>query len=102
PIMANNGGAQEHMWMWDKKGGRVVAIAGSSAAITSYFQLGALKKSAHPNTAKLFVAFMMSKEAQAIIEKYDGRTTHLVEGTRLAKYLAEHRIKLQAPAEAMA
>src|ERR1051325_10165053 len=51
---------------------------------------------------KLFVAFMMSKEAQAIIEKYDGRTTHLVEGTRLAKYLSANRIKLQAPADAMA
>ncbi len=102
PIMANIGGALEHMWMWEKKGAPLVAVTGSSPPITSYFQLGALKKSAHPNTAKLFVAFMMSKEAQAIIEKYDGRTTHLVEGTRLAKYLSERRIKLQAPAEAMA
>jgi hypothetical protein len=50
----------------------------------------------------LFVAFMASKAAQAIIEKYDGRTTHLVEGTRLAKYLRDNRIKLQSPAEAMA
>src|SRR5215813_13265298 len=81
PIMANIGGALEHMWMWEKKGAPLVAITGSSPPITSYFQLGALKKSAHPNTAKLLVAFMMSKEAQAIIEKYDGRTTHLVEGT---------------------
>jgi hypothetical protein len=42
------------------------------------------------------------EEAQLIIEKYDGRTTHLVEGTRLAKYLAANRIKLQPPGEAMA
>jgi ABC-type Fe3+ transport system substrate-binding protein len=63
--------------------------------------LGVLKKSAHPNLAKLFVAFMTSKEAQVIVEKYDGRTTHLIEGTRLAKYLRENRIKLQNPAEAM-
>ncbi len=102
PIMANIGGALEHMWMWEKKGAPLVAVTGSSPPITSYFQLGALKKSAHPNTAKLFVAFMMSKEAQTIIEKYDGRTTHLVEGTRLAKYLSANRIKLQPPAEAMA
>ena len=102
PIMANIGGALEHMWMWEKRGAPLVAVTGSSPPITSYFQLGALKKSAHPSTAKLFVAFMMSKEAQAIIEKYDGRTTHLVEGTRLAKYLSANRIKLQAPADAMA
>ncbi len=102
PIMANIGGALDHMWMWQKKGAPLVALPGSTPPITSYFQLGALKKSAHPNLAKLFVAFMTSKEAQSIIEKFDGRTTHLVEGTRLAQYLRENRIKLQAPAEAMA
>jgi iron(III) transport system substrate-binding protein len=102
PIMANIGGALEHMWTWEKKGAPLVAVTGSSPPITSYFQLGALKKAPHPNLAKLFVAFMMSKEAQLIIEKYDGRTTHLVEGTRLAKYLSANRIKLQSPAEAMA
>ena len=80
----------------------MVALPGSTPPITSYFQLGVLKKSAHPNLAKLFVAFMASKESQAIVERYDGRTTHLVEGTRLAKYLRDNRIKLQEPAEAMA
>ncbi|HTM09592.1 MAG TPA: substrate-binding domain-containing protein [Verrucomicrobiae bacterium] len=102
PITANMGGAVEHMWMWEKKGAPLVAVTGSSPPITSYFQLGALKKAPHPNLAKLFVAFMASKEAQGLSEKYQGRTTHLVEGTRLAKYLAANHIKLQAPAEAMA
>jgi iron(III) transport system substrate-binding protein len=102
PITANMGGAVEHMWMWEKKGAPLVAVTGSSPPITSYFQLGALKKAPHPNLAKLFVAFMASKEAQALSEKYQGRTTHLVEGTRLAKYLSANRIKLQQPAEAMA
>jgi len=102
PIMANIGGALDHMWVWQAKGAPLVAITGSTPPVTSYFQLGALKKSAHPNVAKLFVAFMGSKEAQSVIEKYDGRTTHLVEGTRLAKYLRDNRIKLQAPADAMA
>lgn len=102
PIMANIGGALEHMWMWQGKGAPLVAVTGSTPPVTSYFQLGALKKSAHPNLAKLFVAFMASREAQAILGKYDGRTTHLAEGTRLAKYLSDHRIKLQAPPEAMA
>ena len=102
PLMANIGGALNHMWNWQAKGAPLVAVPGSTPPITSYLQLGVLKKSAHPNLAKLFVAFMTSKEAQVIVEKYDGRTTHLVEGTRLAKYLRENRIKLQNPADAMA
>jgi ABC-type Fe3+ transport system substrate-binding protein len=101
PLMANIGGALNHMWNWQAKGAPLVAVPGSTPPVTSYLQLGVLKKSAHPNLAKLFVAFMTSKEAQVIVEKYDGRTTHLIEGTRLAKYLREHRIKLQNPAEAM-
>jgi ABC-type Fe3+ transport system substrate-binding protein len=102
PLIANIGGALNHMWNWQAKGAPLVAVPGSTPPVTSYLQLGVLKKSAHPSLAKLFVAFMASKEAQAIVERYDGRTTHLVEGTRLAKYLRENRIKLQNPAEAMA
>ncbi len=102
PIMANIGGAPEHMWNWQAKGAPLVAVPGSMPSLTSYFQLGVPKKSVHPNLAKLFVAFMASREAQAILEKYDGRTTHLVEGTRMAKYVRDNRLKLQDPAEAMA
>jgi ABC-type Fe3+ transport system substrate-binding protein len=102
PLIANIGGALNHMWNWQAKGAPLAAVPGSTPPVTSYLQLGVLKKSVHSNLAKLFVAFMTSKEAQAIVEKYDGRTTHLVEGTRLAKYLRENRIKLQNPAEAMA
>jgi ABC-type Fe3+ transport system substrate-binding protein len=102
PLMANIGGALNHMWTWQAKGAPLVAVPGSTPPVTSYLQLGVLTKSTHPNLAKLFVAFMTTREAQAIVERYDGRTTHLVEGTRLARYLRENRIKLQNPAEAMA
>ena len=102
PLMANIGGALNHMWNWQAKGAPLVAVPGSTPPITSYLQLGVLNKSPHPSVAKLFVAFMTSKEAQVIVEKYDGRTTHLLEGTRLAKYLRENRIKLQNPADAKA
>ena len=98
PLMANIGGALNHMWNWQAKGAPLVAVSGSERRpLHTYLQLGVLKKSAHPNLAKLFVAFMTSKEAQVIVEKYDGRTTHLIEGTRLAKYVRENRIKLQNP-----
>ena len=65
----------------------------SGAAV--YFQLAVPKNSAHPNLARLFVGFMASKEAQAILEKNDFRTSHLVEGTIMAKYLKQNRVQLQ-------
>jgi ABC-type Fe3+ transport system substrate-binding protein len=63
--------------------------------------LGVPKNSAHPNLAKLFVGFMASKEAQSIIDKLDFRSSHLVEGTRMGKYLRENTVKLQEPKESI-
>jgi ABC-type Fe3+ transport system substrate-binding protein len=94
PIMANIGTAVEAMWNWQGKGAPLLAVPGSTPILTDYFQLGVPKNSAHPNLAKLFVAFMASKEAQAVLEKYEARSSHLVEGTRMAKYLQENRIKV--------
>jgi len=37
---------------------------------------------------------MSSKEAQAILQKYESRSSHLVEGTMMAKYLQESRAKV--------
>jgi ABC-type Fe3+ transport system substrate-binding protein len=56
--------------------------------------LGLPKNSAHPNLGKLFVGFIASKEAQAVLQKYESRSSHLVEGTMMAKYLQENRIKV--------
>ena len=35
-----------------------------------------------------------SKEAQDVLQKYESRSSHLVEGTMMAKYLQENRIKV--------
>ncbi len=102
PIMANMGGAMEAMWAWQAKGAPLVAVPGSTPVSTDYFQLGVPKNSAHPNLAKLFVAFMASKEAQAVLQKYQSRSSHLVGGTLMAKYLRESRVKLQEPKESIA
>jgi iron(III) transport system substrate-binding protein len=102
PIMSNMGGAMEAMWAWQAKGAPLVAVPGSTPVNTDYFQLGVPKNSAHPNLAKLFVAFMTSKEAQAILQKYESRSSHLVEGTLMAKYLREGRVTLQEPKESIA
>lgn len=73
-----------------------MAVPGSTPALTYYFMLGIPRNSAHPNLATLFVAFMLSKEAQELLQKHDSRSSHLVEGTRTAKYLRDNGIKLLA------
>src|SRR5499433_2089071 len=97
PIMANMGGAVEAMWAWQAKGAPLLAVPGLTPINTDYFELGVPKNSAHPNLAKLLVAFMASKEAQAILQKYESRSSHLVEGTMMAKYLRDNRVQVQEP-----
>jgi len=97
PIMANLGDALGAMWAWQAKGAPLVAVPGLNPINTDYFQLGVPRNSAHPNLAKLLVAFMASKEAQAVLQKYESRSSHLVEGTIMAKYLRENRVQVQEP-----
>ena len=101
PIMANIGDALGAMWTWQAKGAPLVAVPGLTPINTDYFQLGVPKNAAHPNLAKLFVAFMASKEAQAVLQKYESRSSHLVEGTMMAKYLRDNRIQVQEPKESI-
>jgi len=99
PIMANIGDALAGMWKWQSKGASLVAVLGASPADTSYFHLGVPKNSGHPHLAQLFVGFMVSKEGQSILDKHDFRSSHLVEGSRMAKYLRDHGTTLQDPKE---
>src|SRR5919109_2714847 len=101
PIMANIGDALGAMWTWQAKGAPLVAVPGLTSINTDYFQLGVPKNAVHPNLAKLFAAFMTSKEAQAVLQKYESRSSHLVEGTMMAKYLRENRVTLQEPKESI-
>jgi ABC-type Fe3+ transport system substrate-binding protein len=102
PIAANMGGAVEQMWQWQAKGAPLVAVMASSPVLPSYFQLGVPKNAVHPNLAKLFVAFMVSQEAQAVLDKLDFRSSHLVEGTRMSKYLRSSPVKLQEAKDSIA
>jgi ABC-type Fe3+ transport system substrate-binding protein len=101
-VMANSGSAVEAMWEWQAKGAPLVGVTASDPVLTSYFQLGVPKNSAHPNLAKLFVAFMAFPEAQRIVDKYEKRSSHLVKGTRMANYVKENRLKLQDSADLIA
>ena len=101
PVMANLGDALGAMWTWQAKGAPIVAVPGTSPINTDYFQLSVPKNVAHPNLAKLFVAFMATKEAQAILQKHESRSSHLVEGTIMQKYLKENRVQVQEPKESI-
>jgi ABC-type Fe3+ transport system substrate-binding protein len=76
-----------------------VGLPGSTPPTSSYYQLAVPRNSARPNSAKLFVAFMATREAQAVIEKYDWRSSYLVDGTLMSKYVRDNKIKLQDPRE---
>ena len=102
PVMANLGDALGAMWTWQAKGAPIMAVPGTSPINTDYFQLSVPKRVAHPNLAKLFVGFMATKEAQAILQKHESRSSHLVEGTIMQKYLKENRIQVQEPKESIA
>jgi ABC-type Fe3+ transport system substrate-binding protein len=101
PIMANLGDALGAMWTWQAKGAPLVAVPGVTPINTDYFQLGVPRNAVHPNLAKLFVAFMASKEAQAVLQKHESRSSHLVEGTMMAKYLRENNVAVQEPKESI-
>jgi ABC-type Fe3+ transport system substrate-binding protein len=99
PIMASTGGPLEAMWKWQAKGAPLVGLPGSTPATSSYYQLSVPRNSAHPNMAKLFVALMTTREAQAVMEKHDMRSSYLVDGTLMAKYVKNNKLKLQDPKE---
>jgi ABC-type Fe3+ transport system substrate-binding protein len=97
PIMANLGDALSAMWTWQPKGAPLVAVPGVTPINTDYFQLSVPRNSAHPNLAKLFVGFMATREAQNILQKHESRSSHLVEGTLMQKYLKENKVAVQEP-----
>jgi len=97
PIMANFGDALSAMWSWQPKGAPLVAVAGVTPINTDYFQLSVPKNAVHPNLAKLFAAFMTTRDAQDIMQKHESRSSHLVEGTLMQKYLKENKVDVQEP-----
>ncbi|HLY65265.1 MAG TPA: ABC transporter substrate-binding protein, partial [Chloroflexota bacterium] len=49
-----------------------------------YLYLGVPRTSAHPNAAKLWVNYLLSRPAQDILYKYDFQDSHLVDGSQTA------------------
>lgn len=82
--MAENGGPVETALLDDGLG-------------TELTYLGVPKTSAHPNLAKLFIAFLATADGQAILDKYESATSHVFPGTpayERARSLAARGLKL--------
>jgi ABC-type Fe3+ transport system substrate-binding protein len=102
PVMANIGDALSAMWTWQSKGAPIMAAPGTTPVNTDYFQLSVPKNAAHMNLAKLFVGFMATRDAQAILQQHESRSSHLVDGTIMQKYLRDNRLIVQQPMQSIA
>lgn len=96
-LMANTGSPLELKWYWEDKGVPLNVVFGAQPANCDYEQLAVPKNSATPNLAKLFVGFMASPEAQAITDRLGTQSSHLIPGTRLYRFVRDHRVALQDP-----
>jgi len=99
PIMASTGGVLEAMWKWQAKGAPLVGYPALHRRLLPTISWGVPRNSAHPNSAKLFVAFMTTREAQAVMESMT--SARLSGGWNPdTKYVRSNKLKLQDPAGA--
>ncbi len=66
------------------KGAPLGHVIASDAALLSYWYLGVPKNAAHPNAAKLWVDYMLSREGQDLMYESDFLDHHLVPGSKVA------------------
>jgi ABC-type Fe3+ transport system substrate-binding protein len=64
-----------------ENGGPLAHVVLEDAATTGLVYATVPKTSAHPNLAKLLAGFIVSEEGQALLDKYQHATSHLVPGT---------------------
>jgi ABC-type Fe3+ transport system substrate-binding protein len=60
----------------------VTSVVPSDAALLAYWYLSIPKNAVHPNMAKLFVNFMVSRAGQDFEYQYEGGDLHLAPGSR--------------------
>lgn len=87
--MASTGDAPGYTALWQKRGAPLNFVLGTSPTPTDYFQVAVPANSAHPNLAALFAAFLVTPEAQEIIDRNSFQGSHLSPNTSVAKFIAE-------------
>ena len=96
-VMANDADGPATKAFWTAKGAQLEFVIGTEPAFAYYFQASVPKNAGSPNLATLFTGFLASPEAQEIIGAYGFQGSHLVQGTRVQKYIAEGHIDLVGP-----
>ncbi len=64
-----------------------IAQAQIQPVVSPAYHAGVLKGSAHPNAGHLFVAFLVTPEAQSIWENHGGESSAFIPGTKMHKYV---------------
>jgi iron(III) transport system substrate-binding protein len=82
-LLAMDCGAEDALAL-RTKGAPVGHVIASDAALLSYWYLGVPRNAAHPNAAKLWVDYMMSREGQDLMYESDFLDHHLVPGSKVA------------------
>ncbi len=70
--------------MWQARGAPLAARIPADAAVLGYLYLGVPVNAAHPAAAKLFVNYMLSREAQDILYETEYLDHHRVPGSKTA------------------
>jgi len=75
-----------------EKGAPIVHAEGIEPLISPAYNAGVPKGVLHPNVGRLFVAFLITLQAQEIWEQYNGQTSAFVPGTTAYKYAQGKRL----------
>jgi iron(III) transport system substrate-binding protein len=70
------------------KGAPITFVFASDAPFVQLLYLAVPKNSAHPNAAKLWINYLLSREAQDVLYDQDYADLHLLEGSKTAKDIA--------------
>ena len=67
-----------------RTGAPVGHVIPADAALLSYWQVAVPRNAAHPNTARLWIDYLLSREAQDVIFEAEMTDDHLVPGSHVA------------------
>ncbi len=82
-ILALDCGAFEAV-KWARKGAPLVSVIPTDVGAITYTYMAVPRNAAHPAAAKLWVNYLLSREAQEILWELDAQDHHRLPGSRLA------------------
>jgi iron(III) transport system substrate-binding protein len=68
--------------------------------VSPAYNVGVLKRAAHPNTGALFAIFLTTSEGQSLWEQYGGQTSAFIPGTTAYKYAQGKQVLYMKPEQA--